>query len=285
MNPHDRLRQPERLDQRPDAAAPPARQSPDPVAMQKRLAQLHSAMGVAEPQADDTPRRPQRPPVDVLASLSSAAQQRPPRSRNSLSWLLLLPVLGLGLWWMSRGPVTSDAADAAAVVAHSAPVLVQAPAVAPAPVPPSPAVAAPVVAPAPVAAAPVAAAPVSAPPAPQDTLKTEVERWRQAWAARDVEAYLAFYSPGFQPANGQSRDEWAAGRRRIIGSRKSIVLSLSDLQLQADAPDRWRTQFLQDYASDGLVEKQLPKTLEWALEEGQWRIVAERAGSAPARKP
>ena len=35
---------------------------------------------------------------------------------------------------------------------------------------------------------------------------TEVEQrltaWAEAWSARDVAAYLAFYDPSFQPANG-----------------------------------------------------------------------------------
>lgn len=110
-------------------------------------------------------------------------------------------------------------------------------------------------------------------------LRSTLESWRQAWAARDVQAYLGHYAHAFVPANGQPKAQWAANRRRTISSRSAIVLSLSQIELKSAGPDRWQARFLQDYASDGYVEKQLPKTLDLVREDGQWRLAAERSGT------
>lgn len=121
--------------------------------------------------------------------------------------------------------------------------------------------------------------------ATENVLRERLEGWRLAWASRDAEAYLAHYSPRFVAANGQTHGDWAVSRRRIISSRPEIVLHLSAIRWLALSPDRWQVQFLQDYAAGGHVEKQLPKTLELVLENGQWNIVSERTTGVETARP
>ena len=83
--------------------------------------------------------------------------------------------------------------------------------------------------------------------------------------------------------NGQTRATWAATRRRIISTRPEITLRVHTVVLQAVSRQQWQARFLQDYAAAGHVENDVPKTLDWVLEDGIWRIAAERQASPAAR--
>jgi adhesin transport system outer membrane protein len=151
---------------------------------------------------------------------------------------------------------------------------------------------APVVAsqPVPVATAPVATAP---PPPAQPLLDEQqvrdtLETWRLDWSRRDVDAYLKHYSPAFVPANGQSRAEWEALRRKNITSRPAIRVEVNGLRIEALDPDQFRLQFLQNYISGTYLETAQPKTLRMARSGKDWLIVGEWQGKEPAsaaRKP
>ena len=88
-----------------------------------------------------------------------------------------------------------------------------------------------------------------------------IERWRQAWEARDVEAYLGSYSPSFAPANGQSVADWREARRKNLTARPDIRVTMQALQLEAQAGGHIKASFLQDYASGTYRESARPKTL------------------------
>lgn len=125
--------------------------------------------------------------------------------------------------------------------------------------------------------------PPPTPPRTEDVLTARLESWRSAWAARDVETYLAHYSVHFVPADGQTRQGWATTRRRIISTRPAITLSVHAVTVQAVSSERWQTRFQQDYAAGALVEKNRAKWLDWVQEDGTWRIVAERQMPDPSR--
>lgn len=259
------------------ASHPHAAQGVDPAALQRRLDQLHRAMGLQSSSPENGPASAPTPthrqPVDVLAALQSPQPKRPGSVRLLAYALAALPLIGLLVWWMMRMPNSQAPAPMdAARVAQTKPTANSLP-VAAATVQPSPA--------APVTVSPVVAAPAvpdaSAILATQEkAVRERVETWRQAWAARDVDAYLAHYGAQFKPLKEPTRAEWAANRRRVISSRPDIVLSLSQMKLQRVDEQRWLASFLQDYASGSYVEKQQPKTLELLLENEQWVIVAER---------
>jgi ketosteroid isomerase-like protein/methionine-rich copper-binding protein CopC len=273
--------------------------------MRHRLLQLHAAMGTdsAAIHSTNAQSRAQRQKdrVDVLASLSHKPNHKPRDGKwSTVTMLALLPMaIALAWWTVGRAPAhdaLNAASPAAATAAVAAPAMaVQTSADAPPPqfadlaastssadAPKRQATPAAFDAQAPIAALPIEAA-RSADIADKvrAQLRARLESWRQAWADRDVDAYLAHYSPSFIGANGQTRSAWAAARRRVISSRSDIALNLSAIEMQAVAADRWELRFLQDYASGGYAEQQLPKTLVLVLENGDWHIVAEH----PTRSP
>lgn len=289
------------------AAARPPRESQ---AMQQRLVQLHTTMGIGSPDGPpvnaESRARHRTAGVDVLASLS----RKPLHKRWMREWpavvtlALLPPTIGM-VWWNTSRDAAHDARWSEKTVVATAPVAATGMGAQPtadttprqatdkptitsstaARTPPAPlaSIATPTVDPqTPHAAA--GAVTATGPDIAGDNLAqllARLESWRQAWANRDVDAYLAHYSPAFIGTNGQPRSAWAAARRRVISTRPEIVLSLSAVEAQAVAADRWELRFLQDYAAGGYVEKNRPKTLVLVLENGVWNIVTEQQTRAP----
>lgn len=142
----------------------------------------------------------------------------------------------------------------------------------------------------PTAVAPVAAVATPAKvavPAPQPAdgearARELVERWRQAWAARDIEAYLACYSEDFVAANGQPRSNWAAARRTKLASQSEIVVQVHRMSFERIADDRLKVEFQQDYSSGSYVEIAQPKTLLLVRTNGDWLIAGEWSGTREA---
>ena len=143
--------------------------------------------------------------------------------------------------------------------------------------PRKPAAAKPVAAAAPrpaAAVARVAAAepsPAKAAPANAD-IEAAISRWAQAWSARDVDAYLAAYASDYT-ADGMSRSDWEAQRRARITAPKRIEVQISGLKIEQQG-DTASATFQQAYRSDRLSST-ATKTLNLALQSGQWRIVGE----------
>jgi tetratricopeptide (TPR) repeat protein len=100
-----------------------------------------------------------------------------------------------------------------------------------------------------------------------------IQAWTQAWAGKDVEGYLGFYSRNFNPSKG-SRNAWEASRRANLSAPAKISITFSDVELQKLSPDRVVTRFSQDYQSN-LNRSDAPKTLEWVREGAKWLIVRE----------
>lgn len=109
--------------------------------------------------------------------------------------------------------------------------------------------------------------------------RDRVERWRKAWAERDVEAYLGSYSPDFRPADGQTRNAWAAARRKKLSSQTDISVQLHDIRLERIDDGQIKAIFLQDYASGSYREDARPKILLLTRAGGDWRIAGELQGT------
>ena len=193
-----------------------------------------------------------------------------------------------------------------AATAPAAPAPASAPVPAPAPVAKAPAVPAPAVAaaaPAPAAApthtraipaAPVAiakapqtaAAPAPAPaPAPTPAaapdasadVENAVRAWAAAWAAQDMDRYLAAYGPDFNPGGGQSRKAWEEERHARIVGKSNISVNLENLVVQVDGAVA-TAKFRQIYRADHLNIRSR-KTLELQRTSGnQWQIRKESVG-------
>lgn len=100
-----------------------------------------------------------------------------------------------------------------------------------------------------------------------------VQSWAKAWSDKDVDAYLAHYSPDFSPS-GASYSDWAAQRRERISGAGRISVTARDIRVQRISSNRANVLFKQAYASDKLKSNS-SKTLELEQVDGKWRILRE----------
>jgi adhesin transport system outer membrane protein len=112
--------------------------------------------------------------------------------------------------------------------------------------------------------------------------------WAKAWQSKDVNAYIAFYSPMFKPEQG-SYEAWEASRRERLRSASRIEVQISDIQVvpSFDDPNVYDLTFVQRYRSNNYQE-QSKKTLTWKSQAGKWQIIRERnvpVQSATSDKP
>ena len=109
---------------------------------------------------------------------------------------------------------------------------------------------------------------------PRAAVEATVRAWAQAWSRQDVPAYLAFYGQGFTPPQGQDRATWEAERTRRLQRPSRIAVEVSDLRIDVRG-DKAQARFRQRYESN-LLQGTFNKTLDLALEDGEWKIVSER---------
>jgi tetratricopeptide (TPR) repeat protein len=137
-------------------------------------------------------------------------------------------------------------------------------------------------APAPAAAAkPAAEKPAAEKPvaksANAEVLET-VNAWAKAWAAKDIEAYLAFYARDFQTPNGEARSEWEKGRRQRVGAPKSISVSVEAPRVSLSGEAQASVTFRQHYRSD-VIKSSSTKTLVMVKSDGRWLIRQEKVAN------
>jgi tetratricopeptide (TPR) repeat protein len=151
-------------------------------------------------------------------------------------------------------------------------------------------VAAPAVTPAPVAkplSPPVA--PAAAPPTPPTPArKTEngaasvrqevtraLEAWAAAWSRQDVKAYLAHYASAFKPPKGASRKAWEAERATRLKRPAWIKVSYGAPQMVVE-DKRATVRFRQNYQTPGLKQS-TNKTLVFVRVGNAWQILSEES--------
>lgn len=128
------------------------------------------------------------------------------------------------------------------------------------------------------AAAPAAEAgrPQAKPPT-AEVLET-VNAWAKAWSAKDADAYLGFYAPGFQTPGGEPRAQWEKTRRQRIAAPKSIAVAIGSPRVTLHGDDRASVTFRQSYRSD-IVSATSTKTLVMVKANGRWMIEQERVAN------
>ncbi len=136
------------------------------------------------------------------------------------------------------------------------------------------------------AAAVAVAKPAEAKPAPpaapapasidNSGAKEAVQAWAHAWASKNVDAYLAAYSPKFKPPKGESRSSWENTRRQRITAPKKIEVTLSDISVASDDSNHATVTFKQSYRSDRMSTT-AHKILELTKSGGKWLITEERS--------
>jgi adhesin transport system outer membrane protein len=130
------------------------------------------------------------------------------------------------------------------------------------------------------------AKPTAAAAAESDAASPEqrLEAWAAAWAARDFDAYRAFYVADFQPGKGRSTADWESERRSRVSQAQSPSIRIDGLKLRPRGADRLSTRFTQHYAA-GHYRDTVRKQLDWVKVDGQWKIAAETVLAPPAPRP
>lgn len=111
----------------------------------------------------------------------------------------------------------------------------------------------------------------------RQAVQRAVHAWAKAWEAKDVAAYLDFYSPQFSPSSQISRSQWAQERRMRISNKSTISVQLFNLQVTGAETTAF-AKFKQVYKSGSLVVTS-HKTLHWVKSGEHWLIVKETTGT------
>lgn len=108
-----------------------------------------------------------------------------------------------------------------------------------------------------------------------DEARQLVENWARAWSERDVEKYLSFYGKEFVDDQGISRSAWERVRRQRIQARRSISVTVRDLNVELAGENLLKARFVQDFSADAFRESGVAKVLTLSRDDSGWRIVAE----------
>ena len=98
-----------------------------------------------------------------------------------------------------------------------------------------------------------------------------------AWAAKDMNTYLASYGKEFDPPGKQTRAAWEAERRARIVGKSKISVQISDLAVNVNG-NKAVARFHQAYSADALKVSSR-KTLELVRNGERWPIVRESTGA------
>ena len=108
-------------------------------------------------------------------------------------------------------------------------------------------------------------------------LEQAIESWRQAWAGKDNDRYLAFYANDFTNLE-KDLAAWKRYKTRVNGSKTFIKVKVSDLNLLGypGEKDMVLARFYQRYDSSNFRAAGWKEQLWRKEDSGQWRIVYER---------
>ncbi len=107
-------------------------------------------------------------------------------------------------------------------------------------------------------------------------VRDALERWRLAWEQKDFDAYAQHYSASFVPQMESSVASWRQHKRTVFERSAKISVHLTPPSIFVLEPGAIViTSFGQHYRSN-LSALDGFKVLRWQLEQGQWRIKAER---------
>lgn len=117
-------------------------------------------------------------------------------------------------------------------------------------------------------------------PLQSETARTEslahaLEIWRQAWASKDNNRYLAWYAEDFTDLS-RNLGEWSAYKRRVNNEKDFIDVDISDVSFISDPqqPDIVIVRYFQTYQSSNYNWSGWKQQL-WQQEGSDWQIIYE----------
>ncbi len=110
------------------------------------------------------------------------------------------------------------------------------------------------------------------PPDKKEELHAFVEKWRAAWAAKDIETYISYYSPTFKSAN-LNKGAWRAKKIYLNQKYKFITVEICNITIEWTSTGA-NVTFQQTYKSDQL-QTSGTKTLHLVNKKNHWMIENE----------
>jgi len=108
-----------------------------------------------------------------------------------------------------------------------------------------------------------------------DELIKTVHAWANAWARKDVSAYLAHYAKDFKTPKGEARGDWETARKQRINAPKKIEVGIESPKVSISGDNAASVSFHQVYRSD-VIKTSGTKTLVMVKPNGKWLIREER---------
>jgi tetratricopeptide (TPR) repeat protein len=99
-------------------------------------------------------------------------------------------------------------------------------------------------------------------------------QWARVWAAKDFDAYVAFYSENFEPQQHPTRDDWMEYRKPRVVRPGKVVIEITDLKVRPLSEGYLEVRFRQRYDASNL-KTNASRFLIWAREESGWKIIRE----------
>ncbi|WP_022668220.1 L,D-transpeptidase family protein [Desulfospira joergensenii] len=112
---------------------------------------------------------------------------------------------------------------------------------------------------------------ISSQPSKEAALDT-VRAWLAAWSAKDMDAYGAFYVPGFR-SEGMSKKAWIR-RKKALSKRYAYIRVTGENFKISKKKDGLEVTFMQNYESSGFSTKGV-KQLKLVNKGGSWKISQE----------
>ncbi len=109
---------------------------------------------------------------------------------------------------------------------------------------------------------------------PNAQVERTLRAWAEAWSARDVDAYLAFYSSRFRVPAGSDFAAWTEERKLRLTRPEFIKIDIDRLKIKL-IEDSAQAVFTQRYESNTYRDSG-KKTLLFEREGTAWKIVEER---------
>lgn len=103
-------------------------------------------------------------------------------------------------------------------------------------------------------------------------IRRMVEAWAAAWASKNFDDYIGFYSSDFEPRD-RGYNEWLGFREEMVTKPGPISLQLENFDISVYSYEI-RARFDQDYDSDDYSDD-IRKLLVIDTRDGFWKIVRE----------
>ena len=110
----------------------------------------------------------------------------------------------------------------------------------------------------------------------EQNITDALNKWAEAWSAKDLDKYFASYGDSFKPAKGESRKAWEATRKDRVSKPASISVEIANQKVSLDGTDNAKVTFKQTYSAGGKSIR-TNKTLILKKTSGAWLIDQEIA--------